>query len=404
MAEWWHEFRRQMPVTERWAYFDHAAVAPLSLPAKRALTDWADEVTNNGDANWSEWRKRVGPVRDSAARLLGGQSSEIAFIPNTTSGLSIIAEAFPWQPGDNVVLASSEFPANRNAWRCLIPRGVEVRIVESEPGTDVCEIDRLMAATDARTRIVTASWVGFVTGWRHDLDELADACHRRGIFLCVDAIQGLGVIPLDLSRTPVDFLAADGHKWMLGPEGAGVLFIRQEHLERLRPIGIGPNSIGFSGSYLGAVTDYSDAAGSFRVARPLQSREMWSSSRRFEGGTANAGGILSLGASLDLLLSFGIDAIWSRLCDVTDQIRQMLDTLNFTVRSSASAIRRSGIVSCEVSDDDRRRILAAAMPAGVVLNFREGLMRFSPHAYTNENDLERLRSVLSVTRTSVHKN
>ena len=130
MSEWWHEFRRQMPVAERWAYFDHAAVAPLSLPAKQALADWADEVTNNGDANWSEWRKRVGPVRDSAARLLGCQSSEVAFIPNTTSGLSIIAEAFPWQPGDNVVLASGEFPANRNAWRCLIPRGVEVRIVE----------------------------------------------------------------------------------------------------------------------------------------------------------------------------------------------------------------------------------------------------------------------------------
>lgn len=399
MSVWWHEFRRQMPVAERWAYFDHAAVAPLSLPAKQALADWADEVTNNGDANWSEWRKRVGPVRDSAAKLLGCQSSEVAFIPNTTSGLSIIAEAFPWQPGDNVVLASGEFPANRNVWRCLIPRGVEVRIVESNPGSDVCLIDRLLAATDARTRIVTASWVGFVTGWRHDLDELADACHRRGILLCVDAIQGLGIIPLDLSQTPVDFLAADGHKWMLGLEGAGVLFIRQEHLERLRPIGIGPNSVGFSGSYLGAVTDYSDDAGAFRIARSLQPREMWSAARRFEGGTANAGGILALGASLDLLLSFGIDAIWSRLCDVTDQLRALLDSLNFTVRSSAEPTRRSGIVSCEVSDDDRRRILATAKPTGVVLNFREGLMRFSPHAYTNDSDLDRLRSVLAEGQT-----
>lgn len=394
MSEWWHEFRQQMPVAQCWAYFDHAAVAPLSLPAKRVLTDWADEVTNNGDANWSEWRKRVGPVRESAARMLGCQSSEVAFIPNTTSGLATIAESFPWQPGDNVVLASGEFPANRNAWRCLIPRGVEVRIVESEPGSDVCTIDRLLAATDARTRIVTASWVGFVTGWRHDLDELADACHRRGSLLCVDAIQGLGIIPLDLSRTPVDFLAADGHKWMLGPEGAGILFIRQEHLERLRPTGIGPNSIGFSGSYLGDVTDYSDPAGSFRVARPLQPHEMWSSARRFEGGTANAGGILALGASLDLLLSFGIDAIWSRLCEVTDQLCQLLNSLGFTVRSSESSMRRSGIVSCEVSAADRRRIDAIAKPAGVVLNFREGLMRFSPHAYTNNADLDRLNSVL----------
>lgn len=395
MSKWWHVFRQQMPVAERWAYFDHAAVAPLSLPARQVLSDWADEVTKNGDANWSEWRKRVEPVRKNAARLLGCQSGEVAFVPNTTSGLSIIAEAYPWQPGDNVVLASGEFPANRNSWRCLIPRGVEVRVVESEPGTDVCETGRLMAATDARTRIVTASWVGFVTGWRHDLDELADACHRRGIFLCVDAIQGLGVIPLDLSRTPVDFLAADGHKWMLGPEGAGIMFIRQEHLERLRPTGIGPNSIAFSGSYLGSVADYSDAAAGYRVARPVQSREMWPAARRFEGGTANAGGILALGASLELLLSFGIDAIWSRLCDLTDQLREMLKSLNFTIRSSASLDRRSGIVSCEVSDDDRRRIAATAKPAGVVLNFREGLMRFSPHAYTNDSDLDRLRSILA---------
>ncbi|MFM9965018.1 MAG: aminotransferase class V-fold PLP-dependent enzyme [Planctomycetaceae bacterium] len=395
----WHEFRQQMPVAERWAYFDHAAVAPLSLPAARLLSEWASEVARNGDANWSEWRKRVGPVRDSAARLLGCQSSEVAFVPNTTSGLSIIAESFAWQPGDNVVLASGEFPANRNSWRGLIPRGVEVRIVESDPGTDVCEIDKLLAATDARTRIVTASWVGFVTGWRHDLDALADACHRRGILLCVDAIQGLGVIPLDLSQTPVDFLAADGHKWMLGPEGAGLLFIRQEHLERLRPTGIGPNSIGFSGSYLGQLSDYTfdlaEAAAPYRVARPLHSREMWPAARRFEGGTANAGGILALGASLDLLLSFGIDAIWSRLCDINDQLRQLLESSGFTVRSSPLPERRSGIVACEVSDDERKRIQSTARAGGAILNFREGLMRFSPHAYTNDEDLERLRLVLT---------
>lgn len=395
MSDWWQDFRQQMPVAERWAYFDHAAVAPLSLPAARALADWSNEVTNNGDANWSEWRKRVEPVRKNAAKLLGCQSSEVAFVPNTTSGLSIVAESFPWQAGDNVVLASSEFPANRNSWRCLIPRGVEVRIVESDSGSDVCEIDQLLAATDAHTRIVSASWVGFVTGWRHDLDELADACHRRGILLCVDAIQGLGVIPLDLSRTPVDFLAADGHKWMLGPEGAGVMFIRQEHLERLRPTGIGPNSIGFTGSYLGSVADYSDAVAGYRVARSLQPHEMFPAARRFEGGTANAGGILSLGASLELLLSFGIAPIWSRLSGITDQLRELLTSLNFTIRSSASSDRRSGIVSCEVSDEDRQRISATAKPAGVVLNFREGLMRFSPHAYTNTEDLERLRSVLA---------
>lgn len=399
MTVWYEDFRQQMPVAERWAYFDHAAVAPLSGPARRALQNWADEITFNGDAHWSAWRKKVVGVRDSAARLLGCQPGEVAFVPNTTSGLSLIAEAFPWQPGDNVVLASGEFPANRNPWRCLIPRGVEVRIVDSHPGTDVCLVEELLAATDAKTRLVTASWVGFITGWRHDLDELADACHRRGILVCVDAIQGLGVIPLDLSQTPVDFLAADGHKWMLGPEGAGLLFIRQEHLDRLRPTGIGPNSIGFSGSYLGELADYTQdlasSAAAYRIARPLQPHEMWSGARRFEGGTANAAGILALGASLDLLLSFGIDTIWSRLYEITAQVRDLLDSAGYTVRSSADPGRGSGIVSCEVTDDERRRIQANAHASGVILNFREGLMRLSPHAYTNDADLERLRSLLT---------
>jgi selenocysteine lyase/cysteine desulfurase len=384
-----------MPVAERWAYFDHAAVAPLPRPAQQAFIDWANEAATNGDAHWSEWRKRVVAVHDSAARLLGCQPSEVAFVSNTTHGLSIIAEAFPWRPGDNVVLASNEFPANRNSWRCLIPRGVEVRIVESEPGLDICPMEKLLAATDARTRIVTVSWVGFITGWRHDLDELAEACHRRGILVCVDAIQGLGAIPLDLSRTPIDFLAADGHKWLLGPEGAGLLFIRQEHLETLRPTGIGPNSLGFSGSYLRPVEDYCDAAGAYYVARPLHASEMWSAARRFEGGTANAAGILAFGASLELLLSFGIDAIWSRLSDITERLRHVLESCGFVVRSSHEPDRRSGIVSCEVTTDERQRIQSTAQAAGVILNFREGLMRLSPHAYTNDADLERLRSLLT---------
>lgn len=395
MSDSWDQFRQQMPVVERWAYFDHAAVAPLPRPAQQALIEWTNEVATHGDAHWSEWRKRVVAVHDSVARLLGCQPSEVAFVSNTTHGLSIIAEAFPWQPGDNVVLASNEFPANRNPWRCLIPRGVEVRIVESEPGLDICPITKLLAATDTRTRIVTASWVGFITGWRHDLDELAEECHRRGILLCVDAIQGLGVIPLDLSRTPIDFLAADGHKWLLGPEGAGLLFIRQEHLETLRPTGIGPNSIGFSGSYLRPMEDYCDAAGAYHVARPLQPRELWPGARRFEGGTTNAAGFLAFGASLELLLSFGINAIWSRLSDITEQLRQLLHSCGYSVRSSHEPARRSGIVSCEVTADQRQRIHKRAQAAGVILNFREGFLRLSPHAYTNHDDLDRLRSLLS---------
>src|SRR5713101_8135691 len=141
MADWWDEFRQQMPVAERWAYFDHAAVAPLSLPAARALTDWADEMTVHGDAHSSELRRRVEQVRQTAARLLGCTAEELAFVPNTTSGLSIIAESFPWQPGENVVLPESEFPSNVHPWRNLASRGVEIRAVPCD--IEGCDTDQL---------------------------------------------------------------------------------------------------------------------------------------------------------------------------------------------------------------------------------------------------------------------
>ncbi len=397
MADWWDDFRKQMPVAERWAYFDHAAIAPLSLPATRALVDWADEMTMNGDANWSELRRRVGQVRDSAAKLLNCSSLEIAFVPNTTSGISIIAESFPWQSGDNVVAPANEFPSNALPWRNLIARGVEVRAVPCE--VVGCEANRLINATDSRTRIVAVSWVDFVTGWRQDLDDLADQCHQRGILLCVDGIQGAGVIPLDLRQTPIDFFVADGHKWLLGPEGAGLLFIRAEHLERLRPIGVGWNSLKSAGDFDRSPFDLSDESPDdrlpFRVVEPLSPQSLKNSASRFEGGSQNVGGIFALGASLELLLSFGISAIWDRLSRVTTRLSEVVSECGGRMISSTDERRRSGILACEFPGRSLVGLRERAMQRGVVLNLRRGLVRLSPHVYTNETDLEKLREALS---------
>src|SRR5262249_1366379 len=159
-------------------------------------------------------------IRALAAKLINAPDvNDVYFVPNTTHGIGVVAEGFPWKSGDNVVLAAEEYPANQYPWMNLAHRGVEVRAVPSR-GNRVA-IDDLRAAMDSRTRVLSVSSVEFSSGFRNDLDAIGALCHERDIFFFVDAIQSLGVFPLDVQKTPIDALAADGHKWLLGPEGAG---------------------------------------------------------------------------------------------------------------------------------------------------------------------------------------
>src|SRR5262245_481444 len=230
-----------MPIASRVAYFDHACVAPLPGSARKAIQIWLDQATDEGDVVWAHWARRMEELRQSAARLIHAEPREIALVPNTTAGISFVAEGFPWQPGDNVVTLANEFPSNQYPWMNQSPKGVEVRRVVVDGG--VVDLDRLAAACDSRTRILSVSWVGYATGWRIDVNEVVKLCRRVGCLFFLDAIQGLGVFPLDVQASGVDFLAADGHKWLLGPEGAGLLFVRQEHLSLLRPLMVGWNSV-----------------------------------------------------------------------------------------------------------------------------------------------------------------
>src|SRR5579862_2224562 len=215
----WHPLRTEFPITRRWAFFDHAAVAPLSARAQQAMHDWAADLTENGDVYHGRWMKRVEEVRGLFGRLLHCDPLDVAFVKNTSEGVGIVAEGYPWQAGDNVVTVVDEYPANVYPWMNLANRGVELRRVPTREGRIL--LDDLRKAIDAHTRILTLSWVEFASGFRNDLDAISAICRERGVLFFLDAIQGLGVFPLDLQQTPVDFLAADGHKWLLGTEGAG---------------------------------------------------------------------------------------------------------------------------------------------------------------------------------------
>jgi cysteine desulfurase/selenocysteine lyase len=370
----WNAFRRQMPVAERYAYFDHAAVAPLSAPAQAAVRAWLDDSAQCGDLHWLDWAARLEQTRQSAARLVGADPDEIALAPNTTAGINWVAEGLDWRPGDNVVLPADEFPSNQYPWLNLASRGVEARRVEPVDGH--VSLEALLAACDDRTRVVAVSWVGYAHGWRHDLDALVDAIHRRGPLVFLDAIQGLGVFPLDVTRTPVDFWAADGHKWLLGPEGAGLFYARRERLDQLRPVGVGWNSV--------------VQGGDFSRIDPR-----WKpSAARYEGGTYNMGGLVGLGASLDLLLEYGPVAIGERLLSITAEARERLRQAGATVHGPDDDASRSGIVAFDWRDEPPTVVRRRCLERGVVLSCRAGRIRISPHAYTDSSDLDRLLAAL----------
>jgi selenocysteine lyase/cysteine desulfurase len=370
-----------MPAARKWAYLDHAAMSPLPQPTADAFQKWLIEAVETGNPVWPQWVKGVESMRAAAARMIGAHPDEIALIGNTTAGISLVAEGLDWRPGDNVVTLADEFPSNVYPWFNLETRGVVTRRVPTEANGRL-DIDKLAAACDARTRVVTVSWIGFATGYRQDVKRIATVAHEKGALLFLDAIQGLGAFPLDVNETGIDFLAADGHKWLLGPEGAGIAYIRGEHLQKLRPIGPGWHSV-MPGQ------DYTHIELNLRPT-----------AARYEGGSQNNAGMLALGASLELLMGLGMESLAAAVLDITDRACERLQDIGAMIVSDRGfdhrgGEQRSGIVAFEMPGKDAMALKRHAMRQDVVFGVRAGRLRISPHAYNNEEDLDRLLNALT---------
>lgn len=366
--------RDAMPVTRRWAYLDHAAVAPVSGPAAAAMQTWVEQSVAEGDTMWPEWGRQVKAMRQSAANLIGATTDEITLVPNTTAGINLVAEGLDWRPGDNLVTLADEYPSNLYPWMHLADRGVETRRVPTIDG--VVDYKQLADHCDERTRLITVSWVAFSNGCRRDLDAIAEIATRKGTLLFVDAIQGLGVFPLDVSRTPIDFLAADGHKWLLGPEGAGIAYIRRDRLPLLRATAVGAHSVVHAYDYT-------------HIELKLKQ-----DASRYEGGSLNVPGMFGLGASIDLLQSLGVENVAAAILDITDHLCSRLQEGGFRVISPRDGEQRSGIVSFEFPGADVMAVRRHCLERNVALACRAGRIRASAHAYNNHEDVDRLINAL----------
>ncbi len=369
-----------MPAAQRLAYFDHAAMAPLPRPTAEAFEKWLKEAVEIGGPAWGAWVRSVERMRATAARMIGAHSDEIALVENTTAGISLVAEGLDWKAGDNVVTLADEFPSNVYPWMNLQSRGVETRRVPTDVSGRL-DLENLAAACDERTRIVTVSWIGFATGYRHDVAKIVEIAHEHGALMFLDAIQGLGVFPLDVNTLGIDFMAADGHKWLLAPEGAGIAYIRRENLNRLRPLGPGWHSVLPGQDYTHIELNLRNAAA------------------RYEGGSQNNAGFLAFGASLELLSGLGMENAAAAVIDITENACERLSKIGAKIVSDRrpdhrNGQQRSGIVSFELPGHDPMAIKNYAKGQDVIFGCRAGRLRISPHAYNNGDDLDRLVEAL----------
>jgi selenocysteine lyase/cysteine desulfurase len=369
-------FREEFPVTERLAYLNHAAVAALPRRAVRRMAAMAEDVSLTGDQHWADRNREIERVRGLAAGLFGARDArEVSFCENTSTGLSAIAEGFvDWQPGDNVIGAALDFPSNVYPWMRLSDHGVEYRRVAERDGR--VDDGEVLSLLDSRTRMVALSWVQYASGYRCDLARIGRACRERGVLLVVDAVQGLGALELDVERDLVDAAVASAHKWLLGPEGIGLLYVSDRILERFRPTRSGWRSMRDQLGWTEFRVDFNEGA------------------KRFESGTLSCYGITALGAALEILLEAGKEEVERRVLLLAERAAAGLAECGFRLISSREPGETSGIVTAvhphHAADDLVRRLAEQ----GIGVAARAGRFRVSPHFYNTEEEIDRMLAAL----------
>ena len=369
------KWRAEFPVTETYVYMNHAGVASLSRRVQAAMIGFLEDATLNGAVNAPLWEEEAETCRDAAAQLLNANTAEIAFMKNTTQGILIAANGIDWRAGDNVVTTAVEFPANVYPWWSLKERyGVQTRMVPEREGR--IYVKDVASKIDERTRVVTISHVEFASGFRNDIQALGEICRERDIWFIVDAIQSLGAIEVDVKLCNIDILAADGHKWLLAPEGAAIFYCADEKRERLINTNVGWASVVNPRDFLNYdLTQKPDAT-------------------RFEEGSYNSVGLYGLRAAIELLLAVGIPAIERHVLELTGHLIAGLEAKGYRVITPRADSERAGIVIFESERHTPAEIYERLHAENIITAERGTGVRVSPHFYNTTYEIERLLEVL----------
>ena len=364
--------RALFPVAERAIYLNHAAVSAPPTPTINAIQAQLADVSQNGSVNFRRWLAVKESARRLVAAMLGAQPEQVAFVRNTSDGLSTVANGLDWRPGDNLVTFRHEFPSNLYPWlRVRDALGVEVRVCEERDGC--VDTDELITLIDDKTRIVALSQVQYASGFRADLERIGRVARAHDALLVVDVIQALGVIPLDVQAELVDVAAAACHKWLLTPEGVGLLYLSARARERIQPTLVGWTSVPNPDDY----GNYEQGWNQGTLA--------------WESGTAPVALIHGLEASLKLLNEVGIPRIQAYLEALTDHLCEQLRDTDYQVVSSRRAGEKSQIVCIQhragLSSMD---LYAHLKRRNIVTAPRGNRLRISPHLYNTLAEIDEL--------------
>ncbi len=366
------------PVTRNGVFLAHAGVAPLTGPAARAISEYAAAITQDQQECGNFWEV-VRQTREQSARLIGAKPEEIALLGPTALGLNLVANGLTWSAGDEVVFYPDDYPSNVYPWSGLKSQGVRpVPLTPNRPGEITPEL--VFASLSSKTKLVALSSCHYLTGYRLDYQTIGEELHRRGILFCLDSIQSLGATPVNVKY--LDFLSADSHKWLLGPLGAGIFYVKEEHFERLRPTLLGSwnvNSPGFIAQS--------------EIAFPKNGQ-------RYEPGSVNGLGIVGMNASLDLILEVGVEQIGPRLRRLHQVLAEGMKAKGWTVLSELFPEgNRTGIVTVTHPEEDLKAVVRRLTEAKMIVSMRwnrEGkkFIRFSPHFYNTEAELKLVMEVI----------
>ncbi|MGV8918597.1 MAG: aminotransferase class V-fold PLP-dependent enzyme [Pseudomonas sp.] len=356
-------------------YLNHAAVAPWPKRAATAVARFAEENVLLGARDYPDWMVVEQRLRERLMRLLNAPSTDdIALVKNTSEALSFVAFGLDWKSGDQIIISDEEFPSNRIVWEALAPQGVEV-VQVSLKGND--PEAALLDACGPRTRLMSISAVQFATGLRLNLEVLGQGCKQRNVLFCIDAIQQLGALPLDVQASQCDFAMADGHKWLLGPEGLGVFYCRAELRPQLKLSEFGWHMLEHMGDY---------------------NRIGWepaASARRFECGSPNVLGSMALEASLSLLEEVGMDQVAKLIGDRVLQLEEGLKSIpGARLHTSSNPERRAGILSFSLDGVENSKVFQRLMQEQVVCITRGPGVRFSPHFYTESRVIDETLAIV----------
>ena len=361
----------EFPLTDELIYLNHAAVAPWPKRTRDAVMAFAVQNSQFGSHYYLDWLKKESELRQQFKTLLNTPSmDDIALVKNTSEALSFVAYGLNWQAGDNIVSSDQEFPSNRLPWQSLADRGVEFR--QADLNSADSPEDALFALVDAHTRLLTISSIQFASGLRMDLHRIGAFCKQRDILFCIDAIQSLGAVQFDVQAYHADFVMADGHKWLFGPEGLGVFYSSTSAREKLKLTQFGWHMLKDSHNY---------------ENKPW---ELHPGAQRFECGSPNMLEIHALSASLSLLLEVGMDNIEKQVIERSDFLKTIItDHPQLELLSNRISPFKSGIVVFKHRTIANEVLYKSLQQNGVVCALRGGGIRFSPHFYNSFDEIDR---------------